>query len=49
MNPQLPPHAATTRRAFRYLDRLLETVALQPPLSLVHFRELNSWINRFQG
>ncbi|NJO66520.1 MAG: Uma2 family endonuclease [Leptolyngbyaceae cyanobacterium RM1_405_57] len=27
INPQLPPHAATTQRAFRYLDRLLEDVA----------------------
>ncbi len=37
MNPQLPPHAATTQRAFRYLDRLLETVAyvrMQLPVTL---------------
>jgi Uma2 family endonuclease len=37
MNPQLPPHAATTQRAFRYLDRLLETVAyvrMQLPITL---------------
>jgi len=37
MNPQLPPHAATTQRAFRYLDRLLETVAyvrMQLPVML---------------
>lgn len=27
MNPQLPSHAATTQRAFRYLDRLLEPIA----------------------
>jgi hypothetical protein len=27
MNPQLPPHAATTQRIFRYWDRLLEKVA----------------------
>lgn len=37
MNPQLPPHAATTQRAFRYLDRLLESVAyvrMQLPVTL---------------
>jgi Uma2 family endonuclease len=37
MNPQLPPHAATTQHAFRYLDRLLETVAyvrMQLPVTL---------------
>ncbi|MBD1852967.1 Uma2 family endonuclease [Cyanobacteria bacterium FACHB-502] len=37
MNPQLPPHAATTQRAFRYLDRLLETIAyvrMQLPVTL---------------
>lgn len=37
MNLQLPPHAATTQRAFRYLDRLLETVAyvrMQLPVTL---------------
>jgi Uma2 family endonuclease len=37
MNPQLPPHAATTQRAFRYLDRLLEPVAyvrMQLPVTL---------------
>jgi Uma2 family endonuclease len=37
MNPQLPPHAATTQRAFRYLDRLLEDVAyvrMQLPVTL---------------
>lgn len=37
MNPQLPPHAATTQRAFRYLDRLLETVSyvrMQLPVTL---------------
>lgn len=37
MNPQLPPHAATTQRAFRYLDRLLESVAyvrMQLPITL---------------
>jgi Uma2 family endonuclease len=37
MNPQLPPHAATTQRAFRYLDRLLKTVAyvrMQLPITL---------------
>jgi len=37
MNPQLPPHAATTQRAFRYLDRLLENVAyvrMQLPITL---------------
>lgn len=37
INPQLPPHAATTQRAFRYLDRLLETVAyvrMQLPVTL---------------
>ena len=37
MNPQLPPHAATTQRTFRYLDRLLETVAyvrMQLPVTL---------------
>ena len=37
MNPQLPPHAATTQRAFRYLDRLLEEVAyvrMQLPVTL---------------
>lgn len=37
MNPQLPPHAATTQRAFRYLDRLLETLAyvrMQLPVTL---------------
>ncbi|MGF1521037.1 MAG: Uma2 family endonuclease [Leptolyngbyaceae cyanobacterium] len=36
-NPQLPPHAATTQRAFRYLDRLLEKVAyvrMQLPVTL---------------
>jgi len=37
MNPQLPPHAATTQRAARYLDRLLEEVAyvrMQLPVTL---------------
>lgn len=37
MNPQLPPHAATTQRAFRYLDRLLDEVAyvrMQLPITL---------------
>lgn len=37
MNPQLPPHAATTQHTFRYLDRLLETVAyvrMQLPVTL---------------
>jgi Uma2 family endonuclease len=37
MNPQLPPHAATTQRTFRYLDRLLESVAyirMQLPVTL---------------
>lgn len=37
MNPQLPPHAATTQRAARYLDRLLEGVAsvrMQLPVTL---------------
>jgi len=37
MNPQLPPHAATTQPTFRYLDRLLETVAyvrMQLPVTL---------------
>jgi Uma2 family endonuclease len=37
MNPQLPPHAATTQRAFRYLDRLLDSVAylrMQLPVTL---------------
>jgi len=37
MNPQLPPHAATTQHAFRYLDRLLESVAyvrMQLPVTL---------------
>jgi Uma2 family endonuclease len=37
MNPQLPPHAAITQRAFRYLDRLLESVAyvrMQLPVTL---------------
>jgi len=37
MNPQLPPHAATTQRAFRYLDRLLDDVAyvrMQLPITL---------------
>ena len=37
MSPQLPPHAATTQRAFRYLDRLLEAVAyvrMQLPVTL---------------
>lgn len=37
MNPQLPPHAATTQRAFRYLDRLLEPTAyvrMQLPVTL---------------
>ncbi|MBF2046487.1 MAG: Uma2 family endonuclease [Leptolyngbya sp. IPPAS B-1204] len=37
MNPQLPPHAATTQRAFRYLDRLLEPIAyvrMQLPITL---------------
>ena len=28
MNPQLPPHAATTQRAFRYLDCLLEMLLM---------------------
>ena len=37
MNPQLPPHAATTQRTFRYLDRLLEKIAyvrMQLPVTL---------------
>lgn len=37
MNPQLPPHAATTQRAARYLDRLLDEVAyvrMQLPVTL---------------
>lgn len=37
MNPQLPLHAATTQRAFRYLDRLLDDVAyvrMQLPITL---------------
>ena len=37
MNPQLPLHAATTQRAFRYLDRLLEPIAyvrMQLPITL---------------
>jgi Uma2 family endonuclease len=37
MNPQLPPHAATTQRAFRHLDRLLEPLAyvrMQLPVTL---------------
>lgn len=37
MSPQLPPHASTTQRMARYLDRLLETVAyvrMQLPITL---------------
>ncbi|MGF1538347.1 MAG: Uma2 family endonuclease [Elainellaceae cyanobacterium] len=37
MSPQEPPHAATTRRASRYLDRLLRDVAdvrVQLPITL---------------
>jgi len=37
MSPQLPPHASTTQRVARYLDRLLETVAyvrMQLPITL---------------
>ncbi|NJN57019.1 MAG: Uma2 family endonuclease [Leptolyngbyaceae cyanobacterium SL_5_9] len=37
INPQLPPHVATTQRACRYLDRLLEDIAyvrMQLPITL---------------
>lgn len=37
MSPQLPPHAATTQRVARYLDRLLEAIAyirMQLPVTL---------------
>ncbi len=37
MSPQLPPHASTTQRVARYLDRLLESVAyvrMQLPITL---------------
>ncbi|QIZ69284.1 Uma2 family endonuclease [Oxynema aestuarii] len=38
MSPQEPPHAATTRRASRYLDRLLDNLAdvrTQLPITLL--------------
>ena len=37
MSPQLPPHASTTQRVARYLDRLLEEIAyvrMQLPITL---------------
>jgi Uma2 family endonuclease len=37
MSPQLPPHASTTQRTARYLDRLLENqayVRMQLPITL---------------
>lgn len=42
MSPQLPPHASTTQRIARYLDRLLEDRAyiwMQLPITLTSYSE----------